>query len=904
MVNDLHRIVADALPDRNPEETREWVDALKAVVTNGGEERAKYIVRKLLAASSELGIDVRTLPLSDYVNTIPADQEPDYPGDMEIEERIRHHLRWNAAAIVQRGQRPGLGVGGHIATYQSTCHLYEVGFNHYFRGKDHPGGGDHIYMQGHGSPGAYSRAFLEGRMTEWDLDHFRQTTKGGLAAYPHPRLMPNFWEFPTVNMGLGTINSVYQARYNRYLHNRGLKDTSDQRIWAFIGDGEMDEPEAQGALTVAARDGLDNLTWVVNCNLQRLDGPVLPNGKIVQQLEGQFAGAGWNVIKVLWGPKWDRLIAMDSSGELVQKLNTTPDGQFQTFTARDAAYVKEHFFNTPALRNLLEKSQLTDNDLPVLDRGGHNVRKINAAFDAAVNHKGRPTVILAQTVKGWSLGKGFMSANANHQMKKLSIDQFKAMRDRLELNIPDSALVDPYQVPYVSLDHDPEAKEYLLERRRELGGFLPERREYHSDMALPEPKRYDAMKKGSGDAEVATTMGLVRLMRDLIKVKGFGERIVPITPDEARTFGIDSMFNQLGIYSPQGMQYDPVDSDMLMSYRTATDGQILNEGITECGCMAIFQAAGTSHSTHGVEMLPMFYFYSMFGLQRIGDSVWQAADMRARGFIVGCTAGRTTLNGEGLQHQDGNSILYAVANPSLITYDPSFVFEVAVIVEEGIRRMMGKDAEDVMFYLTVYNEPTVQPAIPADLDPQEIIDGIYCFRESDANHTMTAQIIASGSAMTNALKAQEILAAEYNVAADVWSAPGWVGLHREAVEALEWNREHPTEEPRIPLVTEKLEENSGGPFVAVTDFVNGVPGLIAPYMPEGKTLAILGTDGFGRADTREALRRAFRIDAESIVVAVLYELAEDGEIDYSVVEQALRKYEMNYEDIPVNNAPA
>ena len=895
-------VITDGMPSQLPDvdsaETQEWLESIDAVVERHGRERARFLMLKVLERARTLNIGVPSLTSTDYINTIPPEREPEFPGDEHMERRIRAFIRWNAAVMVTRAQRPGVGVGGHIATYASAASLYEVGFNHFFRGKDAPGRGDQIFFQGHASPGMYARAFLEGRLTEQQLDWFRQEQHpGALSSYPHPRLMPQLWEFPTVSMGLGAINSIYQARFNRYLQHRGITDTSDNRVWAFLGDGEMDEPEALGALSVAARDELDNLTWVVNCNLQRLDGPVRGNGKIIQELESYFRGAGWNVIKVVWGRRWDELLALDTTGALVDKMNRTPDGQFQTYTVAGGDYIRDNFFDTPELRRILEASSLEAADLPVLDRGGHDYRKVYAAFRAATEHTGQPTVILAQTIKGWTLGPDFEARNATHQMKKLTQKALKKFRDRLYLDISDEQLEGDLP-PYYHPGEDSEEIQYLHERRRELGGYLPERRVQVNGVSLPDHDVYAELKKGSGKHEVATTMAFVRLLKDLLKYPELGRRIVPIIPDEARTFGMDAMFREQKIYSPHGQNYEPVDRDMLLAYIEATDGQIMHEGITESGSMAEFAAAGTAYATFGEPMLPCYIFYSMFGFQRTGDAMWSAADQRTRGFLLGATAGRTTLNGEGLQHEDGHSLLLAASNPAVVIYDASFAYELAVIVEDGINRMFrldehGQDAgDDVMYYLTIYNEPVVQPPMPEGLDEELIRKGLYRYAAAPESRNHRAQLLSSGSAMPAALAAQRLLAEDWDVAADVWSVPGWVGLHREAVEIDEWNHLHPVEERRVPYVTQALADVEG-PVVAVTDYQKAVPGLIARWVP--RPYAILGTDGFGRSDTRPALRRYFRIDAESITIATLYELAEAGEVKHDVVAEAIARYDLDPE---------
>jgi pyruvate dehydrogenase E1 component len=889
------------IPDIDPAETREWLDSLDAVVGRHGRTRARFLLLKLLESARNNAVGVPSLTSTDYINTIPPEREPEFPGDEHVERRIRAYIRWNAAVMVTRAQRPGVGVGGHIATYASAASLYEVGFNHFFRGKggDGPGvpggdpqAGDQIYIQGHGSPGIYARAYLEGRLTTEQLDLFRQEGQpGALASYPHPRLMPDFWEFPTVSMGLGAINSIYQARFNRYLQHRGITDTSGSRVWAFLGDGEMDEPEALGALGVAAREELDNLTWVVNCNLQRLDGPVRGNGKIIQELESYFRGAGWNVIKVVWGRKWDQLLAADTDGALVAKMNATPDGQFQTYTVSDGRYIREHFFDSPELQRLLDSSGLTEEDLPVLDRGGHDYRKVYAAFKAATEHTGQPTVILAHTIKGWTLGPDFEARNATHQMKKLTTKALKTFRDRLYLDITDEQLEGDLP-PYFHPGSDSEEIEYMRERRAALGGSIPRRVVRAQGIDLPPHDLYGELKKGFGKREVATTMAFVRLVKDLLKHPDLGQRIVPIIPDEARTFGMDSLFPQQKIYSPHGQNYDAVDREMLLSYQESQQGQILHEGITEAGSMASFAAAGTSYATFGEHMLPIYIFYSMFGFQRTGDSIWSAADQRARGFLLGATAGRTTLNGEGLQHEDGHSLLLAATNPAVLSYDASFAYELAVIAEDAIHRMLGEgaDGEDLLYYLTIYNEPVVQPPMPDGLDSGLILKGLYRYAEGDGGKSQRAQILASGSAMAMALQARQLLAEEWDVGADVWSAPGWVQLHRDGVDCDTYNRLHPTEEQRTPYVTSALD-GAQGPVIAVSDFQKAVPGLIAPWVP-GR-YAVLGTDGFGHSDTRAALRRHFRIDAESITVAVLADLAVAGDVKREAVAEAIQRYDID-----------
>ncbi|MFF8902075.1 pyruvate dehydrogenase (acetyl-transferring), homodimeric type [Streptomyces lydicus] len=873
----------DQLPDRDPEETAEWRESLDAVTKAAGPHRAAYLMRRALEHNGAPGL----APLeTDYVNTIPTSAEPAFPGDEAMEARITAWNRWNAAAMVTRGSR--FGVGGHIATFASAAWLYETGFQHFFRGKEGDGSGDQLYIQGHASPGIYARAFLDGRLTEDHLDHFRQESGGkGLPSYPHPRRLPWLWEFPTVSMGLGPLSAIYQARFNRYLQGRGIKDTANSHVWAFLGDGEMDEPESTAALALAGREGLDNLTFVINCNLQRLDGPVRANFKIVQELEAQFRAAGWNVVKSLWGSAWDELFQLDTTGALVRRLRQVPDAQFQTYATRDVAYIREHFFGAePALVEMAKV--LTDAKISECfhtSRGGHEARKVYAAYKAAVGFKGAPTVILAQTVKGYTLGPGFESKNANHQMKKLSGKEFRAMRDLLDLPIPDAKL-DEDLVPYGHPGADSPEVRYLQERRAALGGPAPARR-LHASAALPQPEEraFKALYKGSGKQEMATTMAFVRLVKDLMRDKETGRRWVPIVPDEARTFGMESLFPSAGIYSPKGQTYEPVDRDQLMYYKEATDGQILNEGITEAGAMADFIAAATSYATHGEPMIPFYIFYSMFGWQRTADQMWQLADQLGKGFIVGATAGRTTLTGEGLQHADGHSHLIASTNPASLNYDPAFAYEIAVIVKDGLRRMYGENPEDVFYYLTVYNEPKQQPAMPEGVE-EGILKGLYRFKEAAGatSESPRAQLLASGTAIHWALEAQRLLAEDWDVAADVWSATSWGELRRDA---LECDAARLDGEDRIPYVTRALA-GAPGPVVAVSDWMRAVPDQIAPWVEQDWTS--IGTDGFGLSDTREAARRHFGVDAQSVVVQSLAALARRGEVKAETVKEAKERY--------------
>ena len=885
--------VASYLPDIDPEETAEWLESFDDLLSRSGPARARYLMLRMLERAGEQRVAIPALTSTDYVNTIPTDLEPWFPGDEEVERRYRRWIRWNAAIMVHRAQRPGVGVGGHISTYASSASLYEVGFNHFFRGKSHPGGGDQVFFQGHASPGIYARAFLEGRLSADQLDGFRQEHShpgGGLPSYPHPRLMPDFWEFPTVSMGLGPMNAIYQARFNHYLHDRGIRDTSDQHVWAFLGDGEMDEPESRGLAHVAALEGLDNLTFVINCNLQRLDGPVRGNGKIIQELESFFRGAGWNVIKVVWGREWDALLHADKDGALVNLMNSTPDGDFQTYKANDGAYVREHFFGRDPRTKALVQG-MNDSQIWNLKRGGHDYRKVYAAYRAAMEHKGQPTVILAKTIKGYTLGSHFQGRNATHQMKKLALQDLKDFREEMRIPISDSELEEnPYLPPYYH--PGPEAPEirYLLDRRTALGGFVPARRTTSRALTLPPREVYQALKQGSGHQEVATTMACVRVFKELLRDKGVGARIVPIIPDEARTFGMDSWFPTLKIYNRNGQLYTAVDAQLMLAYKESETGQILHEGINEAGSTACFTAVGTSYSTHDEPMIPLYIFYSMFGFQRTGDSFWAAADQMARGFVLGATAGRTTLTGEGLQHADGHSLLLASTNPAVVTYDPAFAYEIAYIVESGLARMFGTEPENVFFYLTIYNEPYPQPPEPENLDVEGLLSGLYRYRAADGERSNVAQILASGVAMPEALRAADLLAGQWDVAADVWSVTSWGELRRDGLAAERAALRHPERPAPVPYVTRVLGKTVG-PVVAVSDWMRLVPEQIRPWVPN--TYTTLGTDGFGFSDTRPAARRYFNTDAESVAVAVLEALARDGEIDPAVPVAAAREYRID-----------
>ena len=891
-MNNLQDLHVDQLIDANPDETAEWHQSLDSLIKHGGPARARYLMLSLIKRAHEANIQLPNLRLTDYMNTIPPESEPQFPGDEFLERRIRAYIRWNAAIMVHRAQRPGVGVGGHISTFASSAALYEVGFNHFFKGKDHQGGGDQIFFQGHASPGMYARAFLEGRLSEHQLDGFRQELShsgGGLSSYPHPRLMPEFWEFPTVSMGLGPINSIYQARFNRYLHNRGIKDTSGQHVWAFLGDGEMDEPESVSALTLAARENLDNLTFVVNCNLQRLDGPVRGNGKIIQELEALFTGAGWNVIKVVWGREWDPLFAMDKEGALVELMNKTPDGDFQTYKAESGAFVRENFFNRDP-RTAAMVANWSDDDIWNLKRGGHDYQKLYAAYQSSMNHKGQPTVILAKTIKGWTLGSHFEGRNATHQMKKLKLEDLKSLRDRLYLEIDDEKL-DEKLPPYFHPGKESPEFQYMMEKRAELGGSVPKRRSKSKPLPQPQDSDFAVMTRGSGAQEIATTMAFVRLLKDLAKVEGLGHRIVPIIPDEARTFGMDSLFPTMKIYSPHGQQYLAVDRELMLSYKESTSGVILHEGINEAGSTASFTAVGTSYSTHDEPMIPVYIFYSMFGFQRTGDAFWAAADQMARGFVMGATAGRTTLNGEGLQHEDGHSQLLASTNPAVVAYDPAFAFELGHIVKDGLRRMYGENSENIFYYLTVYNEPYVQPAEPENLDVEGLLKGIYLYSKAKKQRRAKRQVnlLASGVALNWALKAQDLLASDWKISANVFSVTSWNELRRDGLEVDRHNLLNPLNKKSAYLTT-KLK-NYKGSVLAVSDFMRTVQDQISPWVLQN--FASLGTDGFGLSDTRGALRRHFKVDAESIVVATLSQLANQGKISPKVVMKAIAKYELN-----------
>ncbi len=884
------------LPDVDPGETQEWLDSLDSVVNVHGPSRARYLLARLLERAQRTNVDFPDAVSTPYVNTITSEDQPWFPGDEHLERRIRAFIRWNAAVMVSRANHEAEGIGGHLSTFASSASLYEIGFNHFFHGKDNGVAGDHVYFQGHAAPGIYARAFLEHRLDETDLDHFRREIGRdgkGLSSYPHPRLMPEFWEFPTVSMGLGPLTALYHARFNRYLHNREIDDTSESRVWAFIGDGETDEPETLGSISLAAREKLDNLVFVVNCNLQRLDGPVRGNAKIIQELEAVFRGAGWNVIKVVWGSKWDELLAQDVDGVLLDKMNSTVDGEFQRYSVEGGAYIREHFFGPdPRLHQMV--AHLSDEELVNLPRGGHDYRKLYAAYKAAADNlgSGKPTVILAKTIKGWTLGSQVEGRNATHQIKKLNNEQLRTMRDRLHLQeeIPDWVL-ESDDAPYFRPSIDSIEYQYMMERRRALGGSLPKRVvRTKRPLTLPSNDVFTEFASGSGEQAVSTTMAFTRLLRNLAREESFGPRVVPIIPDEARTFGMDALFREQKIYASQGQKYEPVDHDLLLSYAESAQGQILEEGITEAGAMSSWIAAATSYATRGVPMVPFYTFYSMFGFQRVGDLIWQAADARARGFLMGATAGRTTLMGEGLQHQDGHSLLLASTIPACQAYDPAFAYEVAALIRHGLTRMYGDNPADIFYYITLYNENILMPPQPKHVADADIVNGLY--RWSDApTEEVHASILFSGTAFKAASEASAILRDKYNINTDLWSATSYKSLRDDAIEVERWNRLHPTEAPRESLV-QSILGSASTPLVAVTDFMRIVSEQIAPYVAPRRFTA-LGTDGMGRSDTREALRHFFETDAGHVVVAVLTSLIGTHKVTQELVQQAIKDFNID-----------
>ena len=868
-------------------ETQEWLDSLDHILQQGGPGRVRRLLRQLQIHAQETGVKLPFTANTPYINTIPAEEQPPFPGSREIERRIKSIIRWNAMAMVVRANRLEEGIGGHISTYASAATLYEIGFNYFFRARTEDQEGDIIYFQGHASPGIYARAFLEGRLSVEQLHNFRNELHpgGGLSSYPHPWLMPNFWEFPTVSMGLSPIMAIYQARFNRYLEDRELKKPSDAKVWAFVGDGEVDEPETLGAITLGSREKLDNLIFVINCNLQRLDGPVRGNGKIIQELEAIFRGAGWNVIKVIWGGDWDPLLAKDHDGILVKVMEENVDGQYQKYIVETGKYIRERFFGAdPRLLEMVK--HLSDEQLQKLNRGGHDPEKVYAAYKAAVEHKGSPTVILAKTIKGYGLGESGEGKNITHQQKKLNEEELREFRSRFGIPISDE---DVSKAPFYKPPDDSPEMKYLHARRRELGGYIPNRMVKCEPIKTPLDELFEEFYKGSDGREVSTTMVYARVLAKLLREKEIGKLIVPIIPDEARTFGMEVLFRRFGIYSHVGQLYEPVDIDTLLYYKEAKDGQILEEGITEAGSMSSFIAAGTAYATHGINTIPFFTFYSMFGLQRIGDLVWAAGDMRCRGFLVGATSGRTTLAGEGLQHQDGHSHLLAYPVPNLKAYDPAFAYEVAVIIQDGIRRMY-EEQQDIFYYLTVMNEPYVQPPMPGD-GKEGILKGMYKFKASENKNTkLHAHLFGSGAILNETLKAQKLLGEKYDVAADVWSVTSYKELYRDGHEAERWNMLHPSEIPRVPYITQCLQD-APGVFIAASDFSKALPDSIYRWFP--KPLVSLGTDGFGRSDSRRALRDFFEVDARFITLAALAALAREKEIKTDVVQHAIKDLEIN-----------
>ncbi|MHC5112042.1 MAG: pyruvate dehydrogenase (acetyl-transferring), homodimeric type [Planctomycetota bacterium] len=875
------------LSDIDHTETQEWVDSLRSVLEGSGRERARFLLGRLIDWGKNNDVVAPFTANTPYINTIHVDREPAYPGDREIERRIKSLIRWNAMAMVVRANRRSPGIGGHISTFASAAGLLEVGFHHFFKANSKTTAGDQIFFQGHAAPGIYSRAYLLHRLTSQQLRNFRRELApgGGLSSYPHPWLMPDFWEFPTVSMGLSSIGAIYQARFNRYLEDRGLKDTSNSHVWAFLGDGEMDEPESLGAITLASREELDNLIFVVNCNLQRLDGPVRGNGNIIQELEGAFRGAGWNVIKVIWGSDWDPLLQSDARETLIERMNETIDGEWQKYTVESGAYAREHFFGKhPELLRMVE--HLSDEQIRKLRLGGHDPVKIHAAFKAAVEHKGQPTVILARTIKGYGLGEAGEGRNITHQQKKLNYDELKLFRDRFDIPISDDDLE---EAPFYRPSKESEEYEYLVRTRAELGGYVPRRRVRAAPIDMPKPDIFTAFDEGSGKSELATTMAFVRLLNRLMEDDEIGKLIVPIVADEARTFGMDSLFRKYGIYAHAGQKYEPVDSNTLMFYRESESGQLLEEGITEAGSMASFAAAGTANVTHGVNTIPFYIFYSMFGFQRIGDQAWAAADMRCRGFLIGGTAGRTTLAGEGLQHQDGQSMLTASIIPNLISYDPAWAYEIPVIIKDGIDRMYRK-REPIFYYITVENEQYAQPAKPGDVD-EGILRGIYKFRAAvSPGNKPRIHLFGSGAILREALKAQEWLEEKFGVAADVWSVTSYTELRRDALRCERWNLMHPDEEPRVPYLTKVLADQPY-PIVATSDYMKIVPDQISRWVPAG--FHVLGTDGFGRSEARAELRNYFEIDAKYTTVAALRELVRAGQFDQSKLNKAIKDLEID-----------
>ena len=874
--------------DQDPIETQEWLDSLASVLKNEGPERAHFILENLVKYTRRRGVHLPFDATTAYLNTIPVGQEAKSPGNHELEHHIRSAIRWNAAAIVIRAGKKDLELGGHISSFASAATLYDVGFNHFWRAKGEGEEGDMVFIQGHSAPGIYARAFIEGRLSEEQLNNFRQEIGGnGLSSYPHPHLMPDFWQFPTVSMGLGPLMAIYQARFLKYLDSRGLSKTSGRKVWCFCGDGEMSEPESLGAISLAAREGLDNLIFVINCNLQRLDGPVHGNGKIIQEFEGTFRGAGWNVIKVIWGGKWDALLARDTNNILKQRMEEVLDGDYQTYKSKDGAYVREHFFNTPELKAMV--ANMSDEEIWALNRGGHDPHKVYAAYHQAVNNPdGRPTVILAKTIKGYGMGASGEGQNVAHQSKKMDVKSLKQFRDRFNIQVTDEQ-IDSGDLPYFKFPEDSEEMRYLRERRNALGGYLPARNPATEPLPVPALSVFDAQLESSGDREFSTTMAFVRILNTLLKDKQLGKRIVPIVPDESRTFGMEGMFRQYGIWNLKGQQYTPQDKDQLMFYKESIDGQILQEGINEPGAMADWIAAATSYANNRYAMIPFYIYYSMFGFQRVGDLAWAAGDMHARGFLVGGTAGRTTLNGEGLQHEDGHSHIQADLIPNCVSYDPTYQYELAVIVQDGLRRMYVEQ-EDVFYYLTVMNENYKHPAMPQRENiERDILKGMYLLREG-AKSDKKVQLMGSGVILEEVIHAADLLKADFGVEADIWSCPSFNLLSRDAMEVERYNRLHPTGEQKVAFVTEQLKGHTG-PVVVSSDYIRSFAERIRSAIPqENGELVVLGTDGFGRSDSRANLRKFFEVDRYHVVIAALNALANQGKVDKQTVQVAIDKY--------------
>jgi pyruvate dehydrogenase E1 component len=876
--------------DHDPQETREWLDALDGVLANEGPDRAQFLIEALIDKARRSGAYLPFSANTAYINTIPVDKQVKLPGDQTIEERIRSYVRWNAMAIVLRANKD-TNVGGHIASFASAATLYDVGFNHFWHAPSAGHGGDLVFVQGHSAPGVYARAYMLGRLTDLQMDNFRQEVDGkGISSYPHPWLMPDFWQFPTVSMGLGPLMAIYQARFMKYLQDRGLAKTEGRKVWCFCGDGEMDEPESMGAIGMAARENLDNLIFVINCNLQRLDGPVRGNGKIIQELEADFRGAGWNVIKVVWGTRWDSLLARDKKGILMRRMMECVDGEYQTFKSKDGAFVREHFFNTPELKELV--ADWSDEDIWNLNRGGHDPHKVYAAFHAAVNHSGQPTLLLPKTIKGYGMGESGEAQNITHQQKKMSIESIRRFRDRFQIPVPDDKLE---EMPFVNFAPDSPEAQYMKARRMDLGGYLPNRRRKAAALEVPSLSAFERFLKSTEDREISTTMAFVQILQVLLRDKSIGKHVVPIVPDESRTFGMEGMFRQLGIWNQQGQLYTPEDADQLMFYKEKKDGQILQEGINEAGGMCDWIAAATSYSTHGVPMIPFYIFYSMFGFQRIGDLAWAAGDMRARGFLLGGTAGRTTLNGEGLQHEDGHSHMISATVPNCISYDPTFGYEVAVIIQDGLRRMVAEQ-QDCYYYLTVMNENYAQPAMPEGAAP-DIIKGMYLFRSGAKKaKAPRVQLLGSGTIFREVIAAADLLQSDWGVESDLWSCPSFTELARDGMRVARENLMNPAAKPGQGHVETCLKD-SAGPVIAATDYMRAYADQIRAYV--GRRYVVLGTDGFGRSDTRDKLRRFFEVDRFYVAVAALKALADEGALPASKVTDAMKKYGLD----PAKPAP-